>query len=481
MMASSAGRTQPLRKQPLRKQPLRTQPLRIAVVGGGFTGAVFLIHAAHMAQCPVEFTIVDPRPEAGRGIAYSTEDRDHRINVPTARMSLFPEDPDHATRWFFDTGILPDAGSQDGQGHYYVPRHDFGRYVGAVLQGTIKAAGSRVLVRHRHAVAQDIVRGDHAWSVLLSDGSSLAADRVVLSFGHATPALPCPVSLAAQRDPRFVANPWAAHAFDAVRSPDQVLIVGTGLSMADAVASLLARGHRGRLTAVSRHGLLPLPQGVFRDGIDILGEETAPRTAAGLLGLLRRRVPSDGGALGWQALVDAFRSRLPDFWGNLPVSEKRKVLTRLLPFWDVHRFRIAPQTHSLVQEALNTARLRVERGALVSIDREAGRLVANLRRAREGCQERRMFDAIILCTGPARDPRLNALVASLLDRGLGRLDPIRLGLAVDRCSRLLDSAGTAQPDVFALGPMTRGSFGEMTGAPDITRHVQAIVGLALEP
>lgn len=87
------------------------KPARLAIIGGGFTGAAFAIHMLKSASRPVAIDIVEPTPNLGRGAAYGTDDAVHRINVPSDRMSLFSDDSAHFTRWLFEHGWLPDAGS----------------------------------------------------------------------------------------------------------------------------------------------------------------------------------------------------------------------------------------------------------------------------------------------------------------------------------------------------------------------------------
>jgi uncharacterized NAD(P)/FAD-binding protein YdhS len=52
-----------------------------------------------------------------------------------------------------------------------------------------------------------------------------------------------------------------------------------------------------------------------------------------------------------------------------------------------------------------------------------------------------------------------------------------LGLKVDALSRVLDRRAAPQAHLLALGPNTRGSFGEMTGAPDIIRQIERVAHL----
>jgi uncharacterized NAD(P)/FAD-binding protein YdhS len=453
--------------------PDATRPARLAILGGGLTGAALAIHAIRSSKGRLAIDLVEPAADLGRGIAYGTTDPVHRINVPSHRMSLFGDDSEHLTRWLFAHGLLPDPASTDARDQHYVARAAFGNYVADVLAETVAAAGPRAAFRHHRVRAVAITAAGSGWTVGLSDGRSLEADGVALCCGHAAPVLPCAVTEAAQRHSGFVRNPWIGDAFAPIGQRDAVLLVGTGLTMADAVASLVRTGHRGPVTAISRRGLLARPQGLFLDGFDAFADALPPTTALGLLRLVRRRVRDLEADVGWEPVVDALRLRLFPIWTGLPPAEQRRVVRRLLPFWEVHRFRAAPQPHDLLEAERREGRLTVERAGLVGLDAEGGRLVATLRRP-GGRTERRAFDAVVLCTGPGNALDTDPLVGGLVAAGLVRPDAVGLGLAVDAESRLRDRHGGLHATFRAFGPVTRGSFGEMTGEPDIVRHVARI-------
>jgi uncharacterized NAD(P)/FAD-binding protein YdhS len=391
-------------------------------------------------------------------------------------MGLFKTDPGQATRWFYDNGVLPDPASDADDGHFYVSRQAYGAFIAAMLGETLAMASGRVTLDHQRVAASALMRHEDAWRVMLANGSHVAADMVALCFGHAVPHLPCPVEAAARANRKFVLDSWAPAALAAIEPADAVLVVGSGLTMADVVVSLRETGHRGPITAVSRRGLLPRAHGAFGSDIDIFDGEVIPTTALGLLRLLRRRVRRDGQAYGgWQPLVDALRFKLPLAWSHLSPREKKRVLRRLLPFWEVHRFRTAPQVALVLEETMAAGSLTIVKAGLTGLAEEDGRLVAWLQ-APGGGRVRRAFDAVVLCTGPEKDVRANPLVAALLAKGIARLDALDLGLAVDAGSHVLDSDGEPWPDLMAFGPMTRGSFGEMTGAPDIAAHIEQQAG-----
>jgi uncharacterized NAD(P)/FAD-binding protein YdhS len=450
----------------------RDKALRLAVIGGGFTGAALIVHAIRAATRPLDIALIEPASEVGRGIAYGTTDPTHRINVPSDRMSLFKDCPEHLTQWLFENGALPDRASTDSHGHHYVARGAVGRYVFDTLNRTMAGARFRHQLRHHRARAVAIQPNGAGWAVELSSHERLTVDKVALCIGHSAPFLPCPVSSGALRHSGFIRNPWEPSAASAIGRHDNVLIVGTGLSMADVVATLANAGHRGRVTAISRRGMLPRSHGLFLDDFDILDGESAPETAIGLLRLARRRIRQSEN-LGWQPVVDGLRFKLHQIWLALPPKEKRRIVRRLLPFWDVHRFRIAPQLHELLTDWRKQGRLVVEQAGLISLDVEHRKLAATLSRPGNAPQNA-LFDAVVLCSGPGKALDSDILLIQLLERGLARSDDVRAGLAVDRESRLISREGAAQASFLALGPLTRGSFGEMTGAPDIARQIERI-------
>ncbi|MGE3875261.1 MAG: FAD/NAD(P)-binding protein [Parvibaculaceae bacterium] len=448
------------------------------MVGCGFTGAALIIHLVRSVHCPLEFEVIEPADELGRGIAYGAADPCQRINVPLERMSLFPHDPWHAMRWLFDRGAVPADARGANAGYHYVSRSDYGAYVRSVLRQTLADAGRRVRLRHNRAVAKAVRRNGAQWLVELDDGRTVAGDYAAMCFGHARPRAPFPVSAEAAGSPHLIADPWHADGLPELGKDASILLVGMGLTMADMVESLLSRGHRGAITAVSRHGLLAQPQGLFGVDFDLLDGAGPPASALALLRLLRERArDAEHQGLGWQPVADALRANLARIWPALPVLERQRMVKRLLPYWDAHRFRMAPQVHATIARAISTGQLVLQKASVLSIDKEGELLTANLKLA--GSMEKRSFGAMVLCIGPDTEPARRPLVRSLLARGLARRDPVGLGLEVDSQSCLVGGDGRVERTLLALGPMTRGTFGEMTGVPEIARQVAVVAsGLA---
>ena len=80
--------------------PRRDASRTVAVIGGGASGALVaaqLLRRSHRNGLRV--VVIEPRPRVGLGLAYSTTDETHRLNVPAGQMGALPRDAGHFVRW----------------------------------------------------------------------------------------------------------------------------------------------------------------------------------------------------------------------------------------------------------------------------------------------------------------------------------------------------------------------------------------------
>jgi uncharacterized NAD(P)/FAD-binding protein YdhS len=450
----------------------------VAIIGGGFTGAVAAINLARATRRPLAIDIIEPRARLGGGVAYSSADPAHRINVPASRMTVFSDAAGHFDRWVRAQGRLDDDPDAIWLGEHAFPRRGmFGRYV-AELVADSRSHPHAPIIHHR-TTATGIVAQPNGFTITLANGEALAADAVILAVSHPPPAVPGPLRAAFAQGAPIIADPWRDGALDALPPGAHVLIVGTGLSMADIVASLAQRGFTGRMTAVSRRGLLSRGHS-FAPGCSWDAFKTLPLadTARGLLLLVRQQVRlASAAGVPWQAVFDDVRAEAGRIWAALPEREQRRLVRHLRPYWDVHRFRIAPQAEAAIAALQAAGRFSHIAASLVGAAWEHGSLAVTLQPRRQPAQATVLqVDAVVVTTGPAHAGILqtNPALAALARQNLVQTDRVGLGLLVDPLSRPIAADGGARPDLFVAGPLARGRFGELMGLPQVSDHAAAV-------
>src|SRR5918994_7424203 len=210
-------------------------PQRVVVVGAGASGVLVTIRLAHSARTAdrrLDLTVVDPRPRAG-GVAYSTDDPRHLLNVPAGQMSAHADRPEHFAEWL-RAHVDPAATAAA-----YATRGSYRHYLVDTVDDALAGARRQVTVDHRRTLAVGLGTAEGSLVVRLDDGGMVPADAVVLATGR--PGLELGwVPASVLDDPRFVADPWAPGRLASLgEGTGDVLLVGTGLTMVDIALSVV--------------------------------------------------------------------------------------------------------------------------------------------------------------------------------------------------------------------------------------------------
>lgn len=446
---------------------------RIAIIGGGFAGASVAWNLAE-AGIWADITVIDPAAELGRGLAFSTREPAHRINIPASQMSLRPESPADFINWLEHNELIgPDDLARDGE--VFVQRGLFGRYVAEHLTPYLRDG----TIRHSRARLVNVTptRGyDPALRLTLSNGGSELADIVVLATGNPMPEIP-PQLQPLVGSERLIVDPYNPARLNGIRRSERVLVVGSGLTAADVVATLDQHGHTGPILALARRGLRSLPYGGVGSIRDLSFASPAPK---GTLALFRRvrqaAAEAAGRGQGWQLVANRLREEGQTIWAALDRTERARFIRHVKVIWEVHRHRVAPQVSAVLETRRAEGALEFAAARLSRVAEDLEGVHVGIRGRGEALNTSRIFDRVIVATGPAlaRCIDFNRGLTALADLGLIGPDPLGLGLATHsrHLARRRDS--DLPGEIFVAGSLARGEAGELTGVPEIAAHSREI-------
>lgn len=436
----------------------------IAIIGAGFSGTLTAIHlATRLPDRPI--ILFDESGEAGPGLAYRGDDPHALLNIPVRRMSAFQDEPDHFHH-FADRVLGGNVTPED-----FLPRRVYGEYLKHCLSETRKRHPN-LRTDSRGIVDIQTNPGSSVAILTFKNGDTMMCSRVVLATGNQGSA--------------FSGSIWSEHTlparrtatFDAVRPGETVLVIGTGLTMIDAVLELERRGTPAAIHAVSRHGLLPRPH---QNASPVLPPELEELPDSDLrlsVRLFRRALARHHAAGGdWRDVFAALRPATPSLWQEMSAKDRGKFLRFISPFWEVHRHQCAPATFHTFQEMIDRGKLDLQRGTIVSVEKRQGRLRLGLAPRHRAAVTRWLeADHIIDATGPARDITTigHPLITNLLRRGFLQPDEHRLGARTHADYRAIGRDGYPVEWLYVVGPMLRARYFEATAVPELRLHTAAL-------
>jgi len=478
---------------------------RITIIGGGASGTLLALNLLkYEGEERLEVNLVEKRSSVGRGVAFSTKQDVHLLNVPAAKMGAFADDVEHFHRWLTDNGY-------DYARNAFVPRRIFGEYLRDCLEKANEAKKQNVSLNIFDDEAVDIEidtpgiganvneRGDeldemrktdheggrngqlegyalpHGPSsdlkaqVRLASGDILYSEKVALAFGNFLPPHPSVADQSFVSSPRYLQDPWSPEVFKSIGQDDAVLIVGTGLSMVDVTMQLNRSGHRGIVNAISTRGLLPA---VHKLGFsypsffeEVKGKDRVTEVVKVVRGHAKR---ADGNGSDWRAVIDSLRPVTQEIWLGLPLAEKKYFMQHLSRYWNVARHRMPPEAAQVIDELRGTGQLQILKGRLQKITWEDG-IGFDVRYTTIGLEQYVHADVIVNCIGSESkfDELDSPLVKNLLARGSIKCDDLRFGLDATPDGHLNSANGEQSELLYTLGTALKGVLWESTAIPEI--------------
>lgn len=453
----------------------------IAIIGGGFSGTLLALHLIERlpSASPHSVVLLEKTGRFGTGVAYATQDPDHYLNVRAEGMGAFPDRRDHFFHWLVDheeqwKREFPDLIVSPRS---FVPRKLYGDYLHELLEKAIKLASIKgiSLTCMAEEAVDAALRKDGKIDVELSRGEVLVAEAMVLATSF-PPVQRFDVSC---DEAAYVENLWEPRSegllsrasLRGLEPSSRIVILGTGLTMVDAAISLIRKGYRGEILAVSKHGELPQahleeqePQ-PFEFKLSELPKKTLP-----LVRFVRQHVAAaEKKGVSWRAVIDALRPLTVSLWESLPLEEKERFIRHVLSHWNKCRHRIAPKIAAVLRSHQKTGKLRVKASRVKAIKKSEG----SARAVVEASPCDIEADYVLNCSGPQMDLRRtqNALLRNLLHKKIVAADPLHRGLQVDERYRARNDFSAP---VYAMGQLLSGQRLETVAVPELRTQCKEI-------
>lgn len=448
----------------------------VAIIGAGFCGSMLAFRLLRQSDVR-SIALIDGAGRFGAGTAYATNNPDHLLNVPAAKMSAFPETPDHFLTWLRNNHrMLGRLAGGEIQASDFVPRCAFGMYIRALLESAPLDGDGIASVVQR---ATDVDVHERGTTIWFDGGSHLRATVCVLATGNEAPLDVPGVSAELKRSNIYCSDPWRTDLAGSASNARSILLIGSGLTAIDVALTLRGANPNAAIHMLSRHGRLPQPHVQIAPRPVDLSNLVGSRSILELSRRIRAEIfaQAQGGA-DWRNVIDALRPHTHGIWREMGHLSRRRFIRHAKAIWEIHRHRIAPVVDQSVRVMLASGSLTVRAGRMIDSIARSGQAVISYQRS-DGSLRSIEADLVVNCSGPATDVRRSASVLwrNLIARGVVRPDALGLGIETDDRGAVLDANRNASNRLFALGGLRRPDLLESTAVPELRQQVKDIATL----
>lgn len=432
----------------------------ITIIGCGFSGIALALNLLR-GDSKLKINLIDKSGSKGFGTIFSGDEKCHLLNEPAINMGAYADEPDHFYKWVLSQDI-------EAEPYDFLPRALYKNYLQDILDKAILQSTGQVLVQRHYDEAIDITQVDNGALVTLKKGETFFSDKVVLAMGNANSKIPAVQDKSFMVSERYFHNPYSPIDFNHYNN---ILILGTGTTMADVVSKMYCNSYKGRVMAISPSGMVPFVKehyitapGLFSEVAQIKDFDTLFKTVQQLF----------SNRMNWQYLFDSLRPHASTIWKSFSVRDKKRFLKYMYPIWKKSRYRI-PKAYTIAINKLKANdQLEIVAAYLTNITVKAKKLEVEMFLKASSNHTTIDADAVINCLGAETDFRKasSPIIDNLLSQGIIKCDPLYLGLDAKEDGALIDAKGNVSDIFFTIGSPLKGVLGESTDVPEI--RLQAV-------
>ncbi len=432
----------------------------VGIIGGGISGTLVVLNLLKQSRRPLTVIWFDSKNLFCRGLAYSTPENCHLLNVRAANMSAFTDEPNHFVNWLQQThtGFV----ARD-----FVPRKLYGQYIQQTYEA-LKIENPQLTIIHKAEEVVSILPAGTGYTIR-AKGLDIV-QQVVLAVGNFLPAHPRSVAKAFITSPNYFQNVFEGTALKKALHSNSVTIIGAGLTMVDMVVALKENNYTGVIQVISPHGYLPQAHteeetSRVNDFLNFNTAYTLAQVFSAVKHELKQAVKTGKNP---QGIIDAMRPYLQHLWVNFSIEDKKQFLRHLRHKWGVARHRAPASGIKTITGLISQKQLQPIKGRIFNIETSPQGFEIEYTDATS--QKNYLKSGVILnCTGP--EPDFNKadslLVKQLIHSTLITGHELFYGINAPK-------TGILRPGFFTLGPPLKGVLWESTAVPEIRLQAKEI-------
>jgi uncharacterized NAD(P)/FAD-binding protein YdhS len=442
----------------------------IVIIGGGFSGTLTAIQLSRLADSDLQIFLVNTKYPVAKGIAYSTSLDVHLLNVRASRMSAFHDEPNHFVKWLQTQKAFSNIDIEELK-LQFIPRKTYGNYLSELLKNEIKAR-NRIKIIEDEVI--DLVKDDDQHIIVLRNHFPLMADKIVLATGNHLPGYPFPYKSDFIHSHFYIHDPWQTNLFPENSPKENVLLVGSGLTMVDIFLTACKANFKGKLIVVSRNGLLPAPHSL--PGKFLFDEGFKNKDLDQLYFIVKRNLhrafTGDGS---FDEALDVIRKNIHSLWKNFSFDDQKIFLRHLRSYWNIVRHRIPESIHTELMSAVKKGTVEIISGRITETNYEKEKALITIQTKKRE-EKRLVVSKVINCTGPQLDfsKIQNPFISNLIHRKLVALHPLRLGIRADEEFKVIQPNGRASEYLFVIGSALTGELWESIAINELRQQAQQI-------